>query len=556
MTVFNCPHCNNHIEVDEAYAGRDGWCRKCKNLVTVPGGNNFDLSPDEKYERLAKTFKLAAARADKYQLLFLKSIEENEHLAGQVKEAAALINRVSALERRVVDITNRPKESSEQNDSLRVEELLKRIESLEQSKSESVLIETQSTVAVEPEAISALKDRIKALEENANQFSSEKSKLTNSTDSSAIANVSSSLETMRHTLDELASRVEKNAESQSNTSVSTDAAFASLTDIEEILNKQQAFDERASLIETLIERLRDDIEVHHKNFVETSTNISSFLASFEEIKKSLFDFEVKLAAIPPEDGKINDKQESLESDFLFLRSLVEKEIENIKKSISETSKDVSSLSESNNSSFSSITSLFNDKLASMEKVVSDTCAMFHSFEEEFNSAGIEQTALKVELDAMRGGLDSLSSVVDRLSETSENIRANSESNRAEFVELSHSVDVLRKEIESDRESRAEMRRDQEKIRLQSENVSQAILGLRNAFDAVSSTCAVSSSPISDNASKQDVFKNFDEDSDEDSEELSAEVITPEVIDEDSDVSRQMMLNAFLRFINSSPHERR
>jgi prepilin-type processing-associated H-X9-DG protein len=34
---FTCPHCGNHTQVDEKYAGTSGPCRSCGKTITVPG---------------------------------------------------------------------------------------------------------------------------------------------------------------------------------------------------------------------------------------------------------------------------------------------------------------------------------------------------------------------------------------------------------------------------------------------------------------------------------------------------------------------------------------
>ena len=77
MIRFECPHCRNPLALDEQYAGRDGWCRVCKQMVVVPqpGGPQRldDLSPEERYGRMQHLLKYAATKADEYKLLLARA---------------------------------------------------------------------------------------------------------------------------------------------------------------------------------------------------------------------------------------------------------------------------------------------------------------------------------------------------------------------------------------------------------------------------------------------------------------------------------------------------
>ena len=107
MIVFGCPHCSNRLEVDDLHAGHDGWCRKCKNMITVPrqGSRALDeLTPAERYDRLAKAFQHAATKADKYHVLFLRTAEENERLTAQVQDLVGMSDRLARAERTLDDL--------------------------------------------------------------------------------------------------------------------------------------------------------------------------------------------------------------------------------------------------------------------------------------------------------------------------------------------------------------------------------------------------------------------------------------------------------------------
>lgn len=77
MIKFECSHCKNPLALDEQYAGRDGWCRVCKQMVVVPkpGGPQCldDLSSDERYSRMKNLLKYAATKSDEYKLLLARA---------------------------------------------------------------------------------------------------------------------------------------------------------------------------------------------------------------------------------------------------------------------------------------------------------------------------------------------------------------------------------------------------------------------------------------------------------------------------------------------------
>lgn len=88
MIEFECPHCGNHFEVEDALAGRDGWCRVCKKMIIIPSPTARawdDLSMEERFRRCHKLLQFAATKADKYKRLIVDFHDENEMLASRVR---------------------------------------------------------------------------------------------------------------------------------------------------------------------------------------------------------------------------------------------------------------------------------------------------------------------------------------------------------------------------------------------------------------------------------------------------------------------------------------
>ena len=108
MIEFKCQHCGKGLHLNDTYAGRDGWCRVCKRMVIVPGGDGpvqrvEDLPPEEGYERLQRLLQYAATKADKYKIHLARQAKEQEHTA-QLEELlqqarVALSERDGAQER-------------------------------------------------------------------------------------------------------------------------------------------------------------------------------------------------------------------------------------------------------------------------------------------------------------------------------------------------------------------------------------------------------------------------------------------------------------------------
>ena len=107
MITFDCPHCGYRLQVDEQFAGRDGWCRICKKLIAVPSSDAKkpeDLTPTEQYARLTKAFQYAATKADRYQALFVKLREESQQWAAHADDTRRLAGQVQTLEKRLADV--------------------------------------------------------------------------------------------------------------------------------------------------------------------------------------------------------------------------------------------------------------------------------------------------------------------------------------------------------------------------------------------------------------------------------------------------------------------
>ena len=74
MIEFDCPHCGNHLSHQEAFAGRDGWCRICKGVISIPApgqlaATELNLNLEQRYARLERLFKHAVSIVDEHRQL-------------------------------------------------------------------------------------------------------------------------------------------------------------------------------------------------------------------------------------------------------------------------------------------------------------------------------------------------------------------------------------------------------------------------------------------------------------------------------------------------------
>ena len=73
MIEFDCPHCGNHLSHQEAFAGRDGWCRICKGIISIPQPGQpalaMNLNLEQRYAKLERLFKHAVSIVDEHRQL-------------------------------------------------------------------------------------------------------------------------------------------------------------------------------------------------------------------------------------------------------------------------------------------------------------------------------------------------------------------------------------------------------------------------------------------------------------------------------------------------------
>jgi len=106
MIELTCQHCGALLRMDDSFAGRDGWCRECKQMVIIPSGQRVirveDLPPGEAIGRLQHLLSYAARKADQHKQYLAEKAAEDEsraHLEAKVlkaREALAEEQRRSA----------------------------------------------------------------------------------------------------------------------------------------------------------------------------------------------------------------------------------------------------------------------------------------------------------------------------------------------------------------------------------------------------------------------------------------------------------------------------
>ncbi len=89
MIEFDCPHCGNHLLHQEAFAGRDGWCRICKGIISIPQPGQpspvINLNLEQRYARLERLFKHAVSIVDEHRQLQARLQEGGNGLAEEVR---------------------------------------------------------------------------------------------------------------------------------------------------------------------------------------------------------------------------------------------------------------------------------------------------------------------------------------------------------------------------------------------------------------------------------------------------------------------------------------
>jgi chromosome segregation ATPase len=85
MIELNCQHCGALLRMDDSFAGRDGWCRECKQMVIIPSGQHVirveDLPPGEAIGRLQHLLSYAARKADQHKQYISEKAAEDESRA-------------------------------------------------------------------------------------------------------------------------------------------------------------------------------------------------------------------------------------------------------------------------------------------------------------------------------------------------------------------------------------------------------------------------------------------------------------------------------------------
>ena len=93
MINFECEHCGGALTGADDYAGRDGWCRFCRQMIIIPGGDSTervaDLSPEERYRRMGRLLQYAARRADDYKQKTVHHKQEAQRLGKELEVLAA-----------------------------------------------------------------------------------------------------------------------------------------------------------------------------------------------------------------------------------------------------------------------------------------------------------------------------------------------------------------------------------------------------------------------------------------------------------------------------------
>lgn len=111
MIAFKCPYCGAELTVGDDYARRQGWCRQCKNVLTIPAVTGQPcpaMSAPERLAALERLFPIAAERADGYRLLYeaaKASLNQETRMAEVLDAVAAEQARLDAMIRAQADRT-------------------------------------------------------------------------------------------------------------------------------------------------------------------------------------------------------------------------------------------------------------------------------------------------------------------------------------------------------------------------------------------------------------------------------------------------------------------
>ncbi len=122
MIEFDCPHCGNHLSHQDAFAGRDGWCRICKGIISIPQPGQpapvVNVSPEQRYVRLERLFKHAVSIVDEYRQLQARLQNGGDGLAQEIRLRAEAERESKSLNDRVTELTTQYQSAQEQNQAL------------------------------------------------------------------------------------------------------------------------------------------------------------------------------------------------------------------------------------------------------------------------------------------------------------------------------------------------------------------------------------------------------------------------------------------------------
>lgn len=505
MTVFYCPHCNNRIEVDDSFAGRDGWCRRCKNIITVPprGQHGVDsVSSAENYERLAKAFQHAATKADRYQGLFLKTAEEKEHLAAELQELAGLKERFDALE---------------------------------------LAFETLRQDREQPHEPGAAPE----------------------------------LDAVRQDVAALAAELERDRAARAIDSVKTDMPLDVGNEIRPFVERLAAHEdaalEQGNLTAAAIERLRDDVEDQHRNAAASAERLDALSSRLDALHADCDALRAERDTLSADSRSARDALEMLRAEHTELRAYCEGLRAEQQESHAEREALRAELDALRTRVEASMESELAARVAALESTVAESleaaaarsgvceadvatlkgevCALAVS-STRLDELGARADALETTIaeaasqaGAMMNSGDALKESLERLSESLEGVRSDVAASRQALEEVALAAAGTHRTLEEEQAARERLGEAQSHLQTLFGALASEVQSLRASVDALSAFEAVPPDGASDEESFEGVIVEEGGPDDEGP-------VKPEVIDDESDTAKQMMLNSFLRFMHS------
>ncbi|MCF6285722.1 MAG: hypothetical protein L3K26_11080 [Candidatus Hydrogenedentes bacterium] len=160
MIEFNCEHCGKALHLADHYAGRDGWCRVCKQMVIVPRDGRSprvrELSKEEGFERLQRLLQYAATKADKFKRHLAQRRDEGSIVAAR-KEALDGVRELLSEKENALQALRKAAESQRNSMAIERAEMASRIEVLES------LVAARPAESEAPEALKDACDEVLAL---------------------------------------------------------------------------------------------------------------------------------------------------------------------------------------------------------------------------------------------------------------------------------------------------------------------------------------------------------------------------------------------------------